>query len=98
LKYLELKESKSHVNIGFFFILNEHCSNNVIENVSTKHTRQKYFKIHVSITIIHQKVDVQSKKEKNVSFFPSMNGKIMLVIIIFLNMMKISKILLTCML
>jgi peroxiredoxin len=30
----------------------------------------------LSTNIIHQKFDVQLKKGKNVSFFPSMNGKI----------------------
>jgi hypothetical protein len=37
LKYLESKESKSHVNIGISSKNNEHCSNNVIENISREH-------------------------------------------------------------
>jgi len=37
LKYLELKERKSHVNIDISLKNNEHCFDNVIENISRKH-------------------------------------------------------------
>jgi hypothetical protein len=74
LKYFESKESKSHVNISIYFLFFIFFGN-VIENISREHVNNS--QNILSSNIIHQNIDVQlQKREKNVFFFPSMDGKI----------------------
>lgn len=85
MKYLESKENKSHENINIFSANNEHSSNNVIENISTECVNNISKNIFSS-NINNEKIDLQLEKEEM--------EKWIFVIKIFLNINKISKILL----